>query len=258
VKAALALLALAATGAADTQAAVRFVACPIYRDTDAGRKSGCWLADDPATGTRYDVTSAPTKPDWNHAVLVEGRPDPAAGNPCGGLVLEPARVSVLDEGCTRFMLEAEGYAGRKFALPRRNVRPLYEARTPPARPFAARVVTVPFDYDSSFVSYQLADYYLDEAINYALDVAPARITVTGYAATRADMVSGHKLAEDDGLARTRAELVAHALTLRGVTAADIRVTTGTDSPSADEAFDGLDAPSRRRVEVRIEPGSATR
>ena len=52
---------------------VRFVACPVYRDTDAGKKSGCWLADDPATGRRYDVSQSPTKPDWNFEVLVEGR-----------------------------------------------------------------------------------------------------------------------------------------------------------------------------------------
>src|SRR5690606_361956 len=29
---------------------LRFVTCPIYRNTDAGRKSGCWLADSPDEG----------------------------------------------------------------------------------------------------------------------------------------------------------------------------------------------------------------
>ena len=64
------LLSLAA--ASSDVAHVSFVACPIYRDTNDGRKSGCWLVDEPSTGVRYDVTAAPTKPDWNHAVLVEG------------------------------------------------------------------------------------------------------------------------------------------------------------------------------------------
>lgn len=106
IRAALLLSAVAATGAQDSAATVRFVACPIYRDTDAGRKSGCWLAADPATGTRYDVTAAPTKADWNHAILVEGIVAPSAGDPCGGVVLEPARVSILEEGCTRHLIKA--------------------------------------------------------------------------------------------------------------------------------------------------------
>ena len=52
------LLMLAAPVAAhaeDTRNLVRFVACPIYRDADSGRKSGCWLATDPASGIRYDL-----------------------------------------------------------------------------------------------------------------------------------------------------------------------------------------------------------
>jgi hypothetical protein len=247
------LVATAATTAADERAAIRFTACPVYRDTDAGKKSGCWLADDPATGARYDVSSSPTKPDWNHAILVEGKRATGDANPCGGIVLDPVRVSVLDDDCTRFMLEAEGFAGRKFALPRRNIRPLYEARRPAAKPWQDRMVTVPFDFGSSFVTYQLSDYYIDSAINYALDVQPAKIVVTGYAATDPEVVSGRTLAEDPALARTRADLVARALVMRGIPAASITVTTGKPSKSADEAFDGLPGPSRRRVEVRITP-----
>ncbi|MCR5872481.1 hypothetical protein LRS12_18315 [Sphingomonas sp. J344] len=72
------------TGAQDAHQTVRFIACPVYRDTDNGRKSGCWLASDPATGIRYDVTAAPTKPDWNHAILVEGFVATNGGDPCGG------------------------------------------------------------------------------------------------------------------------------------------------------------------------------
>ena len=43
-------------GAGAAAETVRFIACPIYRDTDAGRKSGCWLADERASGTRFDVS----------------------------------------------------------------------------------------------------------------------------------------------------------------------------------------------------------
>ncbi len=249
-------LALLMASAAQAEEAVRFIACPVYRDTDSGAKSGCWLADDPATGMRFDVSHSPTKPDWNHALLVEGRPSADGPQSCGGKPLDPVRVSVMAAPCTRFMLEAEGYPGRRFALPRRNVRPLYEERARPARPFVARTITIPFDFDSQFVTYQLSDYYLDATINYALDVQPARIVVTGYAASRPTTVSGQSLAEPATLATERAEKVAQALRLRGVPAERITVAVGPDSSSDDEAFDGLVEPSRRRVEVRISPAGS--
>lgn len=242
------MLALAAS---DAREAVSFVACPIYRDTDAGRKSGCWLADDPASGVRYDVTASPTKPDWNHAILVEAFVSREKGNPCGGVLLDPVRVAVLDDACTRHILPAENFAGRRFALPRRNVRPLYEARPAVAKPYAAKTFVIPFDFGSSFVIYQLTDYYLDAAINYALDIQPAEVTITGFAATGAESLSGRVLREPQALAKSRADAMARAFRLRGVTVA--RIATGRSSSSDDEAFDGLDAPSFRRVEIMIRP-----
>jgi hypothetical protein len=254
IRAALLAGIAALTTAADTAETVSFVACPIYRDTDNGRKSGCWLADDPASGRRFDVTAAPTKPDWNHAILVEGFVNVAAGDPCGGVVVEPARVSVLEAGCTRHMLRAEGYKGRKFALPERNVRPLYEERAHAAKPFAAGRFTIPFDYRSSFVTYQLSDYYLDATINYALDVQPARITVTGHAQTRPANVSGTTIVEPAALARDRAELVKRALVMRGIPAESITVAQGkAGAPFVPAAFDGIAAAEQRRVDVLISP-----
>lgn len=235
---------------------LRFVACPVYRDTNAGRKSGCWLATDPASGTRYDITSSPTKPDWNHAVLVEGRADAKAGDPCGGTVIDPARVSVLEAPCPRFALPAEGYKGRKFALPQRNVRPLYDVRKKQEAPFQEGRFTIPFDFGGSFVIYQLSDYYLDAMINYALDVQPARIEIAGNADTRRAIVSGTALAEPAGLARQRADVIRQALILRGIAPVSIKIVPATRAPYVREAFDGLDAPAARRVDVRIIPGAS--
>lgn len=248
-------LALLLAGVAvNAGAEVRYIGCPVYRDTDNGRKSGCWLVEDEASGIRYDVTAAPTKPDWNHAVLVEGVPSADAGDPCGGTVLEPARVSVLEEGCTRHMLGAEGYKGRRFALPERNVRPLYEERQRPDKPFVEGRFTIPFDYQSRFITYQLSDYYLDATINYALDVQPARIEVTGYADTRAANVSGRSLREPSELARERAELVRNALVMRGIAQDQVTVRVGrAGAPLVPAAFDGLTAPAARRVDIRIVP-----
>lgn len=241
------------TGAQDTRDAVRFIACPVYRDTDNGRKSGCWLASDPATGIRYDVTAAPTKPDWNHAILVEGFVAKEAGDPCGGTVIDPARVSVLEAPCTRHLLKDEGYKGRKFALPARNVRPLYDKRKLPEKPYVEDGFTIPFDYRSSFITYQIADYYLDATINYALDVQPARIQIAGLAQTKPDIVSGQTIVEDAALARTRAEVVRQALIMRGIAPERVTIVDSLPGPFVAAAFDGLRWPTVRRVDIRIRP-----
>lgn len=250
------LLILAVSGAtvaSDTPAALQFVGCPIYRDTDAGRKSGCWLVTDPATGIRYDVTSSPTKPDWNHAVLIEGRVDPNVADACGGVVMDPVRVSVLAGACTRHSLAAEGYVGRKFSLPTRNVRPLYEERVKPSKPFKEGRFTIPFDFGHAFVVYQLSDYYMDATINYALDVQPARIEIAGNAQSETFMVSGNPYSEPASLANERADVVRRALILRGIKPDTIRIVPSTKAPYVMEPFDGLAATSERRVDVRIIP-----
>lgn len=246
------LLALAPT-VQDSAAPMRFVACPVYRDTDNGRKSGCWLTSDPATGVRYDVTGAPTKPDWNHAILVEGKVSSDAADHCGGRVLDPVRVSVLEGACTRHQLLAEGYKGRRFALPERNVRPLYQARKQQVKPFVEGRFTIPFDYQSSFISYQISDYYLDATINYALDVQPAAIEIAGVAQTRPAVVSGVRLVEDAALGSTRADVVRRALILRGIPTERVRVVKSLPGPFVAAAFDGLTWPADRRVDIRIRP-----
>jgi hypothetical protein len=247
------LAALPSVTAQDMGGLLRFVSCPVYRDTDAGRKSGCWLVSDPASGIRYDVTAAPTKPDWNHAVLVEGKIAAQAGDFCGGTVLDPVRVSVLEDRCTRHMLKAEGFKGRKFALPERNVRPLYQARKKPEKPFVAGRFTIPFDYRSSFISYQIADYYLDATINYALDTQPARIEITGVAQTKRQIVSGVDMIESTALARQRADVVRRALILRGISPTQIHILDKPRGPFVPAAFDGLPWPAARRVDIVVQP-----
>jgi hypothetical protein len=188
-------------GASPPAESVRFITCPIYRDTDAGRKSGCWLADENVSGRRFDVSRSPSKPDWNHEVLVEGRI--ASGEPgnCGGIVLNPVRSSILPGACPRHMLPPEGFAGNKFALPVRNVRPLSEARPAPVPPFTDRTFHLLFDFDKSFVVYQLDDYLLDQAITYIRGVNPKQVVVTGWAATDPAIVSGRRIAEKPEIAR---------------------------------------------------------
>ena len=249
----LAIAGLVAADAAAAQEQLRFVTCPIYRDTDAGRKSGCWLADDPVSGIRYDVTNAPTKPDYGHAVLVEGIVAPAGDTAlCGGTVLDPVRTSILSERCTRHMLPAEGHPGRRFTLPPRNVAPVSVARSAPERPYANRTFSLVYDFGRNFIVYQLDDYILDQAISWIRAVNPRRILVTGHAATSPATVSGRTLRERPELARERAERITEALVRLGVTRDRITTRWRTGArPSPVDGADGLIEPSRRRVDIDI-------
>lgn len=232
---------------------VQFATCPIYRDTNAGKKSGCWLADDGATGRRYDVSQAPTKPDWNREVLVEGRIT-TQKDVCGGVVLAPARVSVLPTPCVPKMLPAESYPGRVFVLPARNLRPPTEARPQPKKPYTEQTFYLFFDFDRDFLVYQLDDYFLDRAVTYIRAVQPAQIVVTGFAATAPIKVSGREMRESSSIAQQRAETVSEALRRLGVSPRVIQ-TKWQDAaqPVEVEDADGLPEASRRRVEIFVRP-----
>ncbi len=249
---------LAVTGiivgsAVQAQEVVEFVSCPIYRDTDFGKKSGCWLADDHETGVRYDISPAPTKPLSNRAVLVEGHVT-ADATPCGSIALGPVRVSVLDMPCTPHMLPAEGYPGRKFVLPPRNVRPLSEARPAPPKPYAAKTFYLFFGFNRDFITYQLNDYFLDKTIAYIRGVNASKVIVTGYGATDPTEISGIKMAENDQIAKTRAEEIAQAFRMLGVDPAKIETRWHNGAKPIDvEDSDGLPDSSRRRVEILVQP-----
>jgi len=250
VKALLPLIAAIAGTAAQAED-LRFVTCPVYRDTDAGKKSGCWLADAHETAKRYDVSQAPSKPDWNHMVLVEGALAKGdVGNPCGGIVLDPVRTSILPGDCTRHMLEAEGYTGRKFKLPVRNLTPLSVPRTPPPGPYASRTFRLFFDFDQSFVVYQYDDYLLDKAVDWLRAAKPKHVQIVGWAATDPDTVSGVALAERTDIARERAEKMQEALIRLGIDKGIISVEWHDHArPVSDPDIDGLVEPSRRRVDI---------
>ena len=254
MKARFGMLALALCSSTCLLAAeeVRFISCPIYRDADAGRKSGCWLTDHAPSGVRYDISKAPTKPDWNYAVLVEGNVSATQDNACGGVVLDPVRVSVLPDACTRHMLPAEGFPGRRFVLPKRNVRPMSEARPSPPQPWSDRVFSLVFDFNRSFAVYQLDDYLLDQAITWIRAVKPRQIIITGFAATTPVQVSGHTLAEKPEVATARAEFAAESLRRLGVDPAILVVRTQLAAePAVVEGADGLVEPSRRRVDIDV-------
>ena len=248
-----ALLALAAplsAQAAETGDLLRFITCPVYRDADSGKKSGCWLADDPQSGARYDVSPSPYKPDWNFAVLVEGRLSAAAPDPCGAPVLDPVRTSRLDTPCTRHMIPAEGYPGRRFVLPVRNIQPLSIPRAVPPGPYAARTFPIFFEFDRDFLVYQYGDFIIDHAVTWIRAAQPKKLIVTGYAATRPERVSGQTIAERPAVARERAEAISQTLR-RLLPGMIVEARWQADAqPTSDADADGLPGQSQRRVEVK--------
>lgn len=242
-------LSAGAVQAQETGELVRFISCPIYRDTDFGRKSGCWLADDRATGARYDVTESPYKPDWNREVLVEGRLSAEGPDACGFPVLNPVRTSVLEGSCPRHMLPAEGHPGRKYVLPERNISPLAVARPVPPGPYGPRTFTLYFEFDKDFLVYQYDDYLIDQAATWIRAANPKRLVVTGYAATQPEEVSGRQIAESPDIAKARAEVV--ALTFkRFFPALDIETRWKVGAKvTAEPNADGIPGQSQRRAEI---------
>lgn len=249
---AVAMVTAGPAGAAET---VRFIACPIYRDTDAGAKSGCWLADDRASGARYDITRSVTHPDWNHEVLVEGQLSAEGPDACGASVLNPLAVSILPDPCPPRMIPAENHPGRKYALPKDNLAPLSVPRPIPPGPYTTRDFVLLFDFDSAFLTYLYDDYWLDTAVTWAKAAQPVEIIVTGHAATVPVTVSGRPVAEDPAIARIRADDVAEALARMGLPKARI-VTRVELSPDAKpELAGGLPEASRRRVTITMRMAS---
>jgi len=248
-----AILALAAPLSAQAQEAgalIRFISCPVYRDADFGKKSGCWLADDHESAGRYDVSLSPYKPDWNFEVLVEGRVSDAPPDPCGATVLDPVRTSILPVPCTRHMLPAEGHPGRKFVLPPRNIQPLSVERPVPPGPYRERVFTTYFEFDRDFLVYQYDDYIIQQAETWIRVAKPRKLVVTGFAATEPEMVSGRMIAERPEVAQERAEAIAVTLRrlLPGMTV-ETQAQIGA-KPTDDPDADTIPGQSQRRAEIR--------
>ena len=253
------LATLAIAGVAQADAGRTFVGCPVYRDTDSGPKSGCWLIVDPASGIRYDISLGRSKPQLGHEVLVEGRLDSPrqAGRialrqtPCGGVVLAPVVDSVLPAACPGFMLPAEGYPGRRFVLDRKLVLAPADAPEPlPRLPYRERTWSIEFTFGSDFLQYQYSEIILDRIARYIRAAHPRRIEVTGYAVTESREVSGHRIAEQPRLARARARMVALALARLGATPGMLHVGWGSNPPPLTRTA-GLAQPSRRRVDIRL-------
>lgn len=235
--------------------AKRFIGCPVYRDTDSGRKSGCWLVTDTQSGFRFDLQQAFTKPQLGQEILVEGHL-PEAGKrsaaDCGGWVLERARVSVLPGRCPAIMLPAEDFAGRRFEVPASAMTPNHLPQPQPPQPWVSREFQIFFDFGSDYLRYQHAEVILQEAVRLAQLGGARKIHITGYAATEPTEVSGRVIREATALANARAQMASEALRRLGWPRDKMTVRSDIHPVSLPDATLEHAQASLRRVSIRVD------
>jgi len=244
---------LAASSVVAAQQRTNFVACPIVRDTAS---VPCWLAED--QGELYFLTlqtdvSAPVTPPWlGHRVLVEGTVS-AEPRVCGGVVLKPVHLSVLDRDAScNTMLPAEERYNLTFEPPRPPGPSLgrlaFDNTTsaPPA-PVASsptREFVISYHFDG-LIGFSHAGL-LTQILQFARATNAGAIDIVGYrGAVR--LSNGQTLIEEPAIAKKRAEQV--ALLLQGANlkgpSYDVK---WQDAPAA---ATGVDDHLSRRVIVMV-------
>lgn len=231
-----------------------FVSCPIIRDTTT---VPCWLSEYEGElyylGIQTDVSAEFHPPFLGHKVIVEGR---IADKPriCGGLVLEPVKISVvaeLDANCNT-MLPAD----ERFTI---------DFNPRPPGPSSGRLsfqsdddaapIPQPLGQDNTFTLY----HYFDSGISgrhaadlnaiyqRALAIGAGTMLVTGY---QGDLLlsDGSVLKEQAGLAARRANETAAMLLGAG-----LQVPTVTILWEDPIVPDGVDDWQGRRTEVVLFP-----
>jgi outer membrane protein OmpA-like peptidoglycan-associated protein len=231
--------------------AVRFLSCPVYRDTDAGRKSGCWIGTDGATGRRYDVSDAPFKPSVGRMMLVEGE---VAATPdiCGGAPLAHVRVAVLDEPCPEVVIPAEGYPSKPSVVPSNAMAPMSVPRVLPPPPYSRQEYQIEFTFGEDRLMYQHVEVPIEKAALYA-KASKGRVELVGHADSDGFIASGRRMREPRQLAGARAEMVREALVRLGVAAARIVVRADTHPAALPDWPAALAMSSKRRVTITITP-----
>ena len=219
-----------------------FVACPIVRDT---KTQPCWLAEYEGElyylGQQSGVANDFYPPQLGHEALVEGTV--GRGRVCGGIPLQPVKVSVMREltpACST-MLPAEDGIDAPPPIPSpRGPAPSWVKVVGPGD------VTLYFDFDNDFFSLHVT-VALTNLAKHVVETKASRVEVTGFrAATR--LSNGKVLSERDAIGSIRARKVADTLAGLGVPAGLITVNATSQAQPAD----GVNDPWNRRVEVRVQ------
>lgn len=231
-----------------------FISCPIVRDTSS---VPCWLSEFEGQlyylGIQTDVSADFSPPSLGHKVLVEGTVAGERTEICGGLVLDPVKVSVLPElspECNTLLMAEDRYE-LPFEAPRppgpSAGRLAFSPPPPPPLPeppFSERTFEIPYDFDGT-VNFQ-SPRFLSPALTYAQHVKAKRLEITGYR-TAVELSSDEVVHERESLGTIRAEQVADLLRGAGLTEPEYIVR------GVDEMEPG--GPDRRRVTIRVIPGA---
>lgn len=244
--------------AAQPQAGERisFVSCPIVRDT---RTVPCWLSEyDGDTfylTIQSDVSATVQPPMLGHQVLVEGIVSDAPPI-CGGIVLEPVRLSVmpeLDANCDTLLPADDRFtidfnprppgpsAGRLAFAPDPGAR----AAAPPPPPEGPQSVDMYFDFDKG-VSFRHPGE-LSSILNLANRLPARKVTITGVRGAHR-LSDGTLLRESANVGQRRAEEIAGLLQGAGLS-----VATEIDWIDAEDEADGIEDWRTRRVTVALTP-----
>ena len=219
----------------------QFIACPIVRDT---KTQPCWLAEYDGElyylGQQGGVANDFYPPQLGHQVLVEGAV--GQGRVCGGIPLQPIKVSVMREltPACRTMLPAEDGIEAPPPIPApRGPAPSWVKVAGPGD------VTLFFDFDNDFFSLHVT-VALTNLAKHFTETKAARVEVKGFsAATR--LSNGQVLTERDAMGSIRARKVADTLAGLGVPAGQITVS----APAQAQSADGVNDPWNRRVEILV-------
>lgn len=231
-----------------------FISCPIVRDTSS---VPCWLSEFEGQlyylGIQTDVSADFSPPSLGHKVLVEGTVAGERTEICGGLVLDPVKVSVLPElspECNTLLMAEDRYE-LPFEAPRppgpSAGRLAFSPPPPPPLPeppFSERTFEIPYDFDGT-VNFQ-SPRFLSPALTYAQHVNAKRLEITGYR-TAVALSSDEVVHERESLGTIRAEQVADLLRGAGLTEPEYVVR------GIDELEPG--GPESRRVTIRVIPGA---
>lgn len=219
----------------------QFVTCPIVRDT---KTQPCWLAEYAGElyylGQQSGVANDFYPPQLGHQVLVEGTV--STGRVCGGIPLQPVKVSVFKEltpACNT-MLPAEDGIDAPPPIPApRGPAPSWVKIVSPGD------VTLYFDFDDDFFSYHLT-VALTNLATHITQTKASHVEIVGYrAATR--LSDGQLLTERAQLGAVRARKVADTLAGLGVS----KTILAINAPEKAERADGVNDPWNRRVEIRV-------
>jgi hypothetical protein len=236
------------------QQPTNFVSCPIVRDTAS---VPCWLAE--YNGELYfltlqtDVSAPVNPPSLGHRVLVEGTVS-AEARICGGIVLKPVRLSVLerDASCNT-MLPAEERYNLTFEPPRppgpSGGRLAFDNAAPVAAPAPADtgsprefIVSYPFD---GLIGFTHAGA-LTAILNFARTANAREIEIVGHrGAVR--LSNGQTMVEESNIGKKRAEQIAMLLQGANLKGPLYKVSWREEAAAAD----GVDDHLSRRVVVTV-------